>query len=264
MAGDWIKMRSDLFTHPKVVRITSALKADRLRTVGGLMSVWCLFDVHSVDGKLEGYNCATVDEMIGWQGFAEAMTAVGWLEETPEGLVLPEFETHNGQSAKRRAQDADRKRSGRASAADADKKRTREEKSREDSKTPPNPPAPVGAEGGESTRKKARATRCSLKTFVDQCQVADEKPISEYRPLLDYVETTGLPMEHVQLCWQVFKGDFLPGGDKSSRLQADWRKHFLNYVKKGYYRLWYAKPDGTFELSTAGIQAKTYYAKKAA
>lgn len=132
MAGDWIKMRTDLFTHPKVVRITSALKADRLRTVGGLMSVWCLFDAHSVDGQLEGYDCATVDEMIGWQGFADAMKAVGWLEETPEGLALPEFETHNGQSAKRRAQDADRKRADRASASDADEKRTRGEERREE------------------------------------------------------------------------------------------------------------------------------------
>lgn len=31
MAGDWIKMRADLHTHPKVVRISSALDADRLR-----------------------------------------------------------------------------------------------------------------------------------------------------------------------------------------------------------------------------------------
>lgn len=30
MAGDWIKMRSDLHTHPKVVRISSALHADTL------------------------------------------------------------------------------------------------------------------------------------------------------------------------------------------------------------------------------------------
>jgi hypothetical protein len=130
MAGDWIKMRTDLFTHPKVVRITSALKADRFRTVGGLMSVWCLFDAHSTDGHLEGYDCATVDEMIGWHGFADAMKAVGWLDETPEGLVLPEFETHNGQSAKRRAQDADRKRADRASASEADKNGTRGEERR--------------------------------------------------------------------------------------------------------------------------------------
>lgn len=134
MAGDWIKMRTDLFTHPKVVRIASALKADRLRTVGGLMSVWCLFDAHSVDGQLEGYTLSTLDELVGWSGFSAAVQSVGWLEETEQGLALPDFEHHNGQSAKRRAQDADRKREDRASASEADKKRTREEKRREEDK----------------------------------------------------------------------------------------------------------------------------------
>ncbi|UWX68842.1 hypothetical protein [Burkholderia gladioli] len=139
MAGDWIKMRSDLFTHPKVVRISSALQADRLKTVGGLMSVWCLFDAHSEDGRLEGYTFETVDELIGWQGFSRAMNSVGWLDEDSEGLVLPEFGTHNGQSAKKRAQDTDRKRAGRLSASEADKSGTREEKRREEKKEEEKP-----------------------------------------------------------------------------------------------------------------------------
>lgn len=138
MAGDWIKMRTDLFTHPKVVRISSALKADTLRTVGGLMSVWCLFDAHSSDGTLDGYSTETLDDYLRWPGFSAAMVAVGWLIEEPESLVLPEFDTHNGQSAKRRSMDAERKREVRkASASGADKKRTREEKRREENnKTP--------------------------------------------------------------------------------------------------------------------------------
>lgn len=146
MAGDWIKMRADLHTHPKVVRMASALKADRLRIVGGLHSAWCLFDVHSVDGLLDGYSPETLDDLIGFPGFARAMMAVGWLEEDGESLVMPRFEAHNGQSAKRRAQDADRKRVKRnvvkMSASEADEMRTREEKRREDIKDidPPNPP----------------------------------------------------------------------------------------------------------------------------
>lgn len=135
MAGDWIKMRTDLFTHPKVVRISSALKADTLRTVGGLMSAWCLFDAHSIDGILQGYTAQTLDDHLRWPGFATAMIAVGWLADDGESLALPEFEAHNGQSAKRRAQDADRKQAVRKmSAPEADKKRTREEKRREEKK----------------------------------------------------------------------------------------------------------------------------------
>ncbi|UFM71251.1 Pyocin large subunit [Leclercia adecarboxylata] len=143
MAGDWIKMRADLHTHPKVVRIASALDADRLRVVGALHATWCLFDAHSVDGELEGYSPKTLNDMIGFEGFAQALITVGWLESTDVSLCMPRFSEHNGQSAKRRAQEADRKRNVRKmSASDADKKRTREEKRREDL----NPSLNEGAE----------------------------------------------------------------------------------------------------------------------
>lgn len=129
---------------------------------------------------------------------------------------------------------------------------------------PPNPPA--GGEGGDADAggdekpKRERKHRIKLKTFVEVCRANGEKPISEYQPLLDYVEATGLPMDYVQLAWEVFKDEFLPGGPNENRLQADWRRHFLNYVKKGYYRLWYAKPadHGTeYLLSTQGVQAQS-------
>ncbi len=143
MAGDWIKMRHSLLSHPKTVRIMSALKADKFRTVGGLMSVWCLFDTHSEDGQLSGYTLETLDAMAAWDGFSAAMQAVEWLGVEDDGtLVLPRFDTHNGQSAKRRAQDSDRKREVRkVSASEADKLRTREEKRRYRERHPHTPTA---------------------------------------------------------------------------------------------------------------------------
>ena len=143
MAGDWIKMRVDLFTHPKVVRMTSALKADRLKTVGGLLSAFCLFDVHSDDGQLASYTFEDLDSHLNWPGFSQQMHEVGWLNIEKDGLSLPNFDKHNGQSAKRRAKEADRKRDVRkTSASNADKLKTksgpekrREEKRREDIST---------------------------------------------------------------------------------------------------------------------------------
>lgn len=115
MAADWIKMRVDLQSHPKVVRILSATKSDKLRVIGGLHAVWAVFDTHSVDGRLAGYTADLMDHVIGWPGFSAAMMAVGWLGmEGPETLVIPEFSTHNGQSAKRRAEDQKRKRDSRS------------------------------------------------------------------------------------------------------------------------------------------------------
>lgn len=139
MAGDWIKMRSDLHTHPKVVRISSALHADRLRVIGGLHAVWCLFDAHSEDGSLDGYSLDAIDELIGWAGFANALQSVGWLVFAGDSVSLPRFDEHNGRSAKRRVMETERKRRERfahgaeqSSASEADTKRTREEKRRED------------------------------------------------------------------------------------------------------------------------------------
>lgn len=133
MAGDWIKTRTDLLTSPKVIRMASALKADRFRIVGGLLSVWSLFDSHSEDGALSGYSVDALDELAAWPGFSGAMVDVGWLLAEDDSLKLPRFEAHNGASSKRRALDADRKRGVRSvSASKADKKGTREEKRREE------------------------------------------------------------------------------------------------------------------------------------
>jgi len=137
MAGDWIKMRADLQTHPKVVRIMSAICPNKFQVIGGLHAIWSIFDVHSENGELSGYSLDMMDAVIGWPGFSKAVASVGWLEETPESLVMPEFHSHNGQSAKRRSEDAKRKKQERYSAKcpklsgqTEEKKRTREEKRR--------------------------------------------------------------------------------------------------------------------------------------
>jgi hypothetical protein len=121
MSGDWIKMRKSLAGDPRVVRMMSALKADRFRTIGGLFSAWCLLDEQTEDGLLENYTPQIFDDFVGFQGLANAMILVGWLEESPQGLVAVNFTEHNGQTAKRRAQDSVRK----MSAREADKTRTK-------------------------------------------------------------------------------------------------------------------------------------------
>ncbi len=149
MAGDWIKMRTDLQTHPKIVRILSATSTDKFRVIGGLHAVWTVFDTHSTDGVLKGYTPELLDHVIGWEGFSRAMEAVGWLLfDGIETLALPEFEAHNGQSAKRRAEDQKRKKNSRqsvrnVSADDADKKRIRDRDREDKEKIEPSASADV-------------------------------------------------------------------------------------------------------------------------
>jgi hypothetical protein len=130
MAGDWIKIRKCLPNDPRIVRMASALKADRFRTLGGTVSAWCLFDEHTDSGRLEGYTPELLDEVVGFPGLAAALVRVGWLEVGDGFLVAPRFEKHNGKTAKRRCQESARK----MSARNADKKRTRSglEKRREE------------------------------------------------------------------------------------------------------------------------------------
>ena len=161
-------MRTALQTHPKVVRIMSAMRTDRLHVIGALHAVWTIFDQHSEDGILLGYSLDSLDTMIGFPGFSAAMKGVNWLDSDGDGIKMPEFSTHNGKSAKRRATESDRKRVsresaqsvGNPSALDADKKRSRKEKKRD---IPPI--SPKGGRFGEfwsawpaNQRKVGRAT----------------------------------------------------------------------------------------------------------
>jgi hypothetical protein len=180
MAGDWIKMRLDLQTHPKIVRILSATKADKFRVIGGLHAVWSVFDTHSTDGTLPGYTPDTLDHIIGWIGFSEAMILVGWLTfEGPETLILPSFDEHNGKSGKRRAEDQRRKRDDRKNPQSvqiecgqiADKKRTREEKRREENTKP--------SASGSRLPQDWRPSEEDIEYFRKQCPERRIAPIAE-------------------------------------------------------------------------------------
>ncbi|MDR3445967.1 hypothetical protein [Dyella sp.] len=237
-------MQTNLLTHPKVVRMSSALKTDRFRIIGGLMSVWSLFDAHSEDGRLSGYTTETLDEMAAWTGFSAAMMSVEWLQVDGENLVLPRFDAHNGQSAKRRAQDADRKRNVRnASASEADKKRTREEKNREEKNREEN------KEGSSNDKPLSKAVE--INTWLESLPEGAE-PIPADDPIIAYAEKTGIPLDYLDLAWDRFVADYR----QKHKRQKDWPGTFRNAVKGNWGKLWWFAPDGTCQLTTAGIQAQ--------
>jgi hypothetical protein len=169
MAGDWIKMRKSLPTDPRVVRISSALKADRLRTIGGLMSAWCLLDEQTEDGKLDGYTPEIFDEIVGFPGLAAAMEQVGWMECGDGFLAAPRFHEHNGQSAKRRAQDSVRKVSARKADKCPHEKRTKSglEKRREECIIPNPLETQIGALlGRRPTTRWSKKEKAALKAIA--------------------------------------------------------------------------------------------------
>ncbi|WP_141984741.1 hypothetical protein [Bordetella hinzii] len=272
-------MRSNLWDDPRVARLVDLTDSSEAAVIGGLYWLWATADQHTADGFMPGLSCRQIDRKTGVQGLGQALVDIGWIEADADGVSIVNFEDHNGASAKKRAQTAKRvanHRSGNATETPTNESsnapsvtgalaREREEKDKEE--IPPNPPCQGGEEPDQPSAtkpKRERKERCTLKTFIDRCRQAGETAISGYEPLRKYVDGVGLPMEFVQLAWDVFKAEHGADGIHERRMQADWRQHFLNYVTKGYYRLWYANAEGQFALTTQGVQAQRIHAHKEA
>lgn len=143
MAGEWIKMRTDLGGDPAVIRIRRATGLDVDAVVGKLHRLWSWADAHTPDGFAYGLDADWVDEFIGCQGFAEAMTAAGWLASEDGGIRFANFDRHNGQPAKVRALGKNRMKRIRcadsATESEQERNQRREEKRREEEIQPAAP-----------------------------------------------------------------------------------------------------------------------------
>ena len=232
MAGDWIKMRIDLQSHPKVVRILSAMqrtesgsRTDKFRVVGGLHAVWSVFDTHSEDGFLHGYTPDLLDQIVGLPGIAQGMIDVGWLVSgSAQTLVMPEFTEHNGKSGKRRAEDQKRKKESRKSpqnvrilsAIETDKNWTREEKRREEKKEERDADTSPCEATSQKTSSPSKATRLS----------ADWTPSAEDREYL----TTKRPDLEIDLVAENFR-DFWISKSGAGATKLDWSATWRTWVR---------------------------------
>lgn len=117
MAGDWIKMRTNLWDDPRVSRLCDLTGAIEATIVGGLYWLWSMADDHTEDGVLPGMTTRSIDRKTGVNGLGDALVAIGWITDHPDGLMIVGFEEHNGTSAKRRCMEAQRKATVRTSSA---------------------------------------------------------------------------------------------------------------------------------------------------
>jgi hypothetical protein len=108
MAGDWIKMRGNLWDDPRVGGLCDATDQPEAMIVGALYWLWAMADQHSEDGQLPGLTLRAIDRKTGVPGFAQALCSIGWLEPLNDGVRIIGFEQHNGASAKKRCQTAQR------------------------------------------------------------------------------------------------------------------------------------------------------------
>lgn len=125
MAGDWIKMRGNLWDDPRVSKLCDVTDCGEAQIIGGLYWLWATADQHTEDGIMPGLTLRQIDRKTGIPGFGAALCEIEWVKDDPQGIVIIRFTEHNGSSAKRRCMDAQRKAGVRnVSASDADNMQT--------------------------------------------------------------------------------------------------------------------------------------------
>lgn len=103
MAGDWIKMRVDLADDPAIIGMASALKTSEDDIVGKMHRLWSWANKHTATGFVPHISERWIDKHVGKNGFSKALCSVGWLSIDSTGITFPNFDRHNGESAKSRA-----------------------------------------------------------------------------------------------------------------------------------------------------------------
>ena len=103
MAGDWIKVEHVTSDKPEVYRMAMMLKIAPEHVTGCLVRVWAWADQQTLSGNAVCVTGVTLDRIACHAGFADAMKGVGWLEGDEMNFSLPNFDRHNGETAKTRA-----------------------------------------------------------------------------------------------------------------------------------------------------------------
>ena len=102
--SNWIKMRSNLWDDPRVMKLCDLTHKREAEVIGGLYWMWSMADGQSTDGHLDGLSLGAIDRKTGVKGLGAALAKVGWITEVEDGVEIARFDEHNGASAKRRAE----------------------------------------------------------------------------------------------------------------------------------------------------------------
>lgn len=204
LAGDWIKMRSALCTHPKVIRIaeivgdsieigkklstgfngslSEIVTSDVTRdvTLASLLRVWSATNEHTDDGVWKNSTLKTLDSVAGIPSFGEAMELVGWAVYDSEAntVTLPDFLENN----------APAKRGARSSAAE------RQARYRENKRQKGDVTRDVTRDVTSNAREEKRREREEKRVIQTQSlTLPDWLPVE---PWNDYVKHRGSKFTH--------------------------------------------------------------------
>ena len=108
MASLWIKIAHDLPDKEEIDLLAAALKIDHDAVIGKLVRFWIWADMQTVDPSAVRVTDVFIDRLTHCPGFAAALLKAGWMVRRNGRVSLPNFDRHNGQTAKARALTKDR------------------------------------------------------------------------------------------------------------------------------------------------------------
>ena len=106
----WIKIEThtpDKNELRQIARLCSCSRSDAFLAFFRLF-VW--LDEQTANGHVDYLTPEDTDDISRLAGFGNALESVGWITYSAAGAIVANWDRHNGQSAKRRCLDAERKR----------------------------------------------------------------------------------------------------------------------------------------------------------
>jgi hypothetical protein len=196
----WIKLQTNIWDNPKIDYLAHEVGLPIEMAVGLCSRIWCWFDEHTESGSTDRIGGAKVSRIVKTSvtqlrdnghdidvlsvtnKFIKCLVDINWLMVFDDGMCLPKWEEHNGQTAKARANDQKRQeksRSKRTTVTDVTQEcdtsvtredKRREEERREETKSPPSQNDPKREEEGARPFFDAFRDVPDLERFLDYVQ----------------------------------------------------------------------------------------------
>lgn len=110
----WFAIDCNLYTHPKMLKLSEALKTDVDTLVGKLGRLWAWAKLSgNEDGNIGQLPAQEIADIMRWKKSAKSLCAAllecGFLDQTEAGLFLHGWSELNGEMTRKKRRDCERK-----------------------------------------------------------------------------------------------------------------------------------------------------------
>lgn len=188
MALDWIKVELTLPDKPEVFTLAARLGIPAEHVAGCLLRWFIWLDQQSPDGHVRVTQLSAIDAVVRHTGFGQALAEVGWAVLGEKGLIVPNWDRHNGKGAKIRGLSMYRKRKERHDFVAKPSRKKRDQRKRQENRDSPS-----------STKKEKRTPLGPMPAEFTERFVETDPGILEWN------ESKGYKKGHLGLHYEYFK-----------------------------------------------------------